>query len=212
MPDNGLSNVCHFYIHTARYIHVIYTTSFTYVIHTCSGGESLVPSLNQSQKCQQHASSIVYCTDCTTYTYLLHTLSATTIISCPAIKVSSRLILTCMQLFFVPLITCNFLIFFQINPKVSAVHTLTSSISQETTDREATKMIWISIAIVLIVVAVLLAITSIALGTIFCLTRKSVKSPSTSKPASYQGYPLLYRQIQNHEFDKINDLLYTRRN
>ena len=52
----------------------------------------------------------------------------------------------------------------------------TPSTFQQDADREATNVTYAFVAIVFLVVAILLAITSIALGTMLCLQRKSVKS------------------------------------
>ena len=50
--------------------------------------------------------------------------------------------------------------------------TTTLSMCLQDADRDATNVTWMIIAIVFLVVAVLLAITSIALGTMLCCTRK----------------------------------------
>ena len=71
--------------------------------------------------------------------------------------------------------------------KSSAAQTPTSSISEQDANREGAIVTWMIIAIVFLVVAILLAITSIALGTMLCLTRKSVKSVPASKLTPNQG-------------------------
>ena len=71
--------------------------------------------------------------------------------------------------------------------KSSAAQAPTSPTSEQNADREATIVMWMIIAIVFLVVAILLAITSIALGTMLCLTRKSVKSVPASKLSPHQG-------------------------
>ena len=53
--------------------------------------------------------------------------------------------------------------------------------------RETTNVTWMIVAIVFLVVAILLAITSKALGTMLCLTRKSVKSVPAPKLAPREG-------------------------
>ena len=63
----------------------------------------------------------------------------------------------------------------------------TPSNSEQDANREATDVTWMIVAIVFLVVAILLTITSIALGTILCLTRKSVKSLKDSKLAPHKG-------------------------
>ena len=73
------------------------------------------------------------------------------------------------------------------NDKGSDVQTPTSSTSEQDVDREITNITWMVIAIVLLVVLILLAITSIALGTMLYLTKKSFKSASASKLTPHQG-------------------------
>ena len=62
-----------------------------------------------------------------------------------------------------------------------------STCQQNADDKETTNMMWIIIAVLFLVVTILLAITSIALGTLLYLTRKSLKSVSASKPTAHQG-------------------------
>ena len=69
----------------------------------------------------------------------------------------------------------------------SATKTPTSPTSWQDADREAPSVTWMIIAIVFLEVAILLAITSIALGTMLCLTRKSVKSVPASNLSPHQG-------------------------
>ena len=71
--------------------------------------------------------------------------------------------------------------------KGSAAQATTQSNSQQDANREATNVTWMIVAIVFLVVAILLAITSIAVGAMLCLTRKSVKSEPASKLSPHQG-------------------------
>ena len=71
--------------------------------------------------------------------------------------------------------------------KGSGAQTHTSLTSEQDADREATNVTWMIIAIVFLAVAILLAITSIALGTMLCLTRKSLKSVPAPKLSPHQG-------------------------
>ena len=71
--------------------------------------------------------------------------------------------------------------------KGSAAQATTLSTSQQDANREAANVMWMMVAIVLLVVAILLAITSIALGTMLCLIRKSVKSEPATKLSPHQG-------------------------
>ena len=63
----------------------------------------------------------------------------------------------------------------------------TPSTFQQEADREVANVTWMIVAIVFLVVAILLAITSKALGTMLCLTRKSVKSEPAPKLTSLEG-------------------------
>ena len=58
---------------------------------------------------------------------------------------------------------------------------------QQDADKEATNMTWMIIAILFLVGAILLAITSITLGTMLCVTRKCLISASDSKLTPHQG-------------------------
>ena len=59
--------------------------------------------------------------------------------------------------------------------------------TSSTSEQDADKMLmWMIVAIVFLV-AILLAITSIALGTMLCLTRKSLKSVPDSKLPQDEG-------------------------
>ena len=71
--------------------------------------------------------------------------------------------------------------------KGSAAMTPTSPTFEQDADREAPSVTWMIKAIVFLVVAILLPITSIALATMLCLTRKSVKSVPASKLTPHQG-------------------------
>ena len=71
--------------------------------------------------------------------------------------------------------------------KSSAAKTTASPTSKQDADNEAKNVTWMITAIVFLVVAILLAITRIALGTMLCLTRKSVKSKPASKLTPRQG-------------------------
>ena len=81
----------------------------------------------------------------------------------------------------------NVQLFYLTIVKGSAAQTPTSSTSEQDADREATNVTWMIIAIVFLVVAILLAISSIALGTMLCHTRKSVKSVPASTLSPHQG-------------------------
>ena len=63
----------------------------------------------------------------------------------------------------------------------------TSCTCQQDADREAANVMWMIMAVLFLVVAILLAITSIALGTMLCLTRKPVKSIPPSNLTLHQG-------------------------
>ena len=81
-------------------------------------------------------------------------------------------------------------VYIPIFPKIvksSAALTTTLPTSEQDADREATIVMWMIVAAVLLVVAILLAITSIALGTMLCFTRKSVKSVLAPKLTPHQG-------------------------
>ena len=87
--------------------------------------------------------------------------------------------------------------------KSSAAKTTTSPTSKQDADKEAKNVTWMITAMVFLVVAILLAITSIALGTILCVTRKSVKSKPASKLSPHQGKSKatkLFVQKQRCEF------------
>ena len=86
--------------------------------------------------------------------------------------------------------------------KSSAAQKATSSTCQQEADRETANVTWMIIAIVLLVVAILLAITSIALGTILCLTRKSVKSVPAPKLTPHQGQSKIIKMsVQKKQYD-----------
>ena len=79
-------------------------------------------------------------------------------------------------------------IFLQLsNGKDSTAQTPMSSNSQQAANRKATNVMWMVIAIVFIVLAILLAITSIALGAMVYLSRKSVRSVLATKLTTHQG-------------------------
>ena len=65
--------------------------------------------------------------------------------------------------------------------------TPTASACHHNAVEETTHMTWIIIALLFLVVAILLVISSIALGTLLYLTRKSLKSVSASKLRVHQG-------------------------
>ena len=79
---------------------------------------------------------------------------------------------------------------FQTNEKSIATQTPPSSTSQQAV--EGVYAMWMMIATALLAVVILLTITSIALGTILCFTRKCVKSGSDSKLMLHHG---LFRSI-----------------
>ena len=66
-------------------------------------------------------------------------------------------------------------------------HTCTSSTSQEAVEGQTTNAPWVPIAIAFIIVAIVLAIISIALGTMLYRTRKCLNSGSASKLVPLQG-------------------------
>ena len=71
--------------------------------------------------------------------------------------------------------------------KGSAAQTPTASTSEQDAHRDTPNMPYMIIIVVLLVVAILLAIASIALGTMLCLTRKSVKAVSSPRHTPQRG-------------------------
>ena len=59
--------------------------------------------------------------------------------------------------------------------------------SPPSSDGEGASLMWMIIAMAVTVVAILLAITSIALATALCYTKKNVKSESASKLTPQEG-------------------------
>ena len=67
------------------------------------------------------------------------------------------------------------------------LHTFTSFNSQQDTEKEGANTTWIFITVSIIVVGILLAMTSVALGAVVCIARKRVKSTAASKLTPCQG-------------------------
>ena len=138
-----------------------------------------------------------------------HTTSTVTITSCPvavvtytfnsctAVKISIKLVTKC-SLVLVSFITQTILIRFCNIVNFSGTQTPTSGSDVQTptskpivqTPTSCTcqqDVMWMIMAVLFLVVAVLLAITSIALGTMLCLTKKPVKSVPPSNLTLDQG-------------------------
>ena len=87
---------------------------------------------------------------------------------------------------------------FGVNGRIFILLTSISSVLLQVTDKVTTNMLWMIIAILFTVMAILLTIANITIGAMLCHTRKSVKTVSTSKLTTHQ------QGIQVHTFNAVN--------
>ena len=87
---------------------------------------------------------------------------------------------------------------FRVNGRNFILLTSISSALLQVTDKVTTNMLWLTIAILFTVMAILLSIANLTIGAILCHTRKSVKTVSGSKLTTYQ------QGTQVHTFNAIN--------
>ena len=109
------------------------------------------------------------------------TISTVTITSARAIRVKVSLFLHFMSLITYSLKNYPLIV------KGSAFQAVIPSTSQQAADRDATNVTYKILVLVFLVVAILLAITSVALGAMLYHTRKTVKSVPGSKLKQHEG-------------------------
>ena len=111
-----------------------------------------------------------------------HTTSTVTISTYPDSGVSIKFVFKCINMPSIHKHITSFHTLF-----TQKVHTPPSSISQQDADLQQTNIMWTIIAIAFIAVALLLAITSIVLGTALYFTKIRVKSESPTELTLHQG-------------------------